>query len=307
MPAPAPLLTRPEGSDPRDLHLSRRGLAGLFATGYAAYALSADAEPIHTDEAGLAIEEVRAGAEGLPLYVARPAARGRYPVVVVVNEVFGVHAYIKDVCRRFAKLGYVAVAPQFFFRNDPNNSLATTQDFKTIQTIVGAAHNEQVMGDVDTALAWAGAQPFVDRKRIAVTGFCWGGAVAWMAAARFPEIKAAVAWYGRLAPPKPGEFMSDDARRWPLQIVDQLHAPVLGLYGGLDKGIPREDVDAMRAAMKRAGKAGELIYYPDAQHGFHADYRSSYNEADAKDGWSRLLAFFAVHGAAPGRAHGLFG
>lgn len=304
---PAPALTRPEGSDPRDLHLSRRGLAGLFATGYAAYALSADAEPIHTDEAGLAIDQVRAGAEGLPLYVARPAGRGRHPLVVVVNEVFGVHEYIKDTCRRLAKLGYVAVAPQFFFRNDPANTLATTQNFTRIQTIVKAAHNEQVMADVSTTLGWAGEQPFVDRKRIAITGFCWGGAVVWMAAARFPEIRAGVAWYGRLSPPKPGEFMSDDARQWPLQVVDQLHAPVLGLYGGLDKGIPREDVDAMRAALKRAGKPGDLVFYPDAQHGFHADYRASYNEADARDGWTRLLAFFAAHGAAPGRAHGLFG
>ncbi len=304
---PAPLLTRPEGTPVRDLQLSRRGLAGLFATGYAAYALCADAEPIHTDEAGLVVDQVRAGADGLPLYVARPASKGRYPLVVVVNEVFGVHEYIKDVCRRFAKLGYAAVAPQFFFRNDPANTLASTQDFKTIQTIVAAAHNEQVMGDVDTTLAWAGTQPFVDHKRIAITGFCWGGAAVWMAAARFPEIRAGAAWYGRLAPPKAGDFMSDDRRQWPLQIVNDLHAPVLGLYGGLDKGIPREDVDAMRAAMKRAGKPGDLIFYPDAQHGFHADYRSSYNEADAKDGWTRLLAFFAAHGVAPGRAHGLFG
>ncbi len=307
MPASAPRLTRPEGSQPADFHLSRRGLAGLFATGYAAYALSAEAEPIHTDEAGLVVDELRTGAEGLPLYVARPAGKGRYPLVIVVNEVFGVHAYIKDVCRRFAKLGYVAAAPQFFFRNDPGNTLATTEDFKRIQTLVGAARNEQVMGDVSSTLAWAGEQPFLDRKRIAITGFCWGGAVVWTACARFPEIKAGVAWYGRLAPPKPGEFMSDDPRAWPLQQVAELKAPVLGLYGGLDKGIPREDVDAMRAALKRAGKPGDLIFYPDAQHGFHADYRSSYNEADAKDGWSCLQAFFAAHGAAPGRARGLFG
>ncbi len=304
---PAPLLTRPEGSQPRDLQLSRRGLAGLFATGYAAYALSAQAEPIHTDEAGLAIDQLRTGPEGLPLYVARPAARGRYPLVIVVNEVFGVHEYVKDICRRFAKLGYVAVAPQFFFRNDPENTLATTQDFARIQAIVKAAHNEQVMGDVSSTLAWAGDQPSVDRKRIAITGFCWGGAVVWMAAARFPEIKAGVAWYGRLSPPKPGEFMSDDARQWPLQIVDQLHAPVLGLYGGLDKGIPREDVDAMRAALKRAGKAGDLVYYPDAQHGFHADYRSSYNKAAAEDGWARMLAFLKAEHVEPGARHGLFG
>ena len=307
MPARAPLLTRPEGSDARDLHLSRRGLAGLFATGYAAYALAADAAPIHTDDVGLTVDMVQTGPDRLPLYVARPEGRGRYPLVIVVNEVFGVHEYIKDTCRRFAKLGYVAVAPQFFFRADPENTLATTSDFAQIQKIVATAHNDQVMGDVGATLAWAKTQPFVDARRTAITGFCWGGAVVWMASARFPEIKAGVAWYGRLAPPKPGEFMSDDARQWPLQIVRDLHAPVLGLYGGLDKGIPRADVDAMRQALHDAGKAGDLIYYPDAQHGFHADYRASYNEKDAQDGWARLQAFFAAHGAAPGRAHGMFG
>ena len=308
MPRTAPLLTRPEGQAPGDLHLSRRGLAGLFATGYAAFALSAEAEPIRTDEDGLVVEAQRIGADGLPLYVARPSARGRFPLVIVVNEVFGVHEYIKDVCRRFAKLGYVAVAPQVFFRSDPTNTLATTTDFATIQKLVAAAHNEQVMGDLASVLAWARTQPAVDARRTGITGFCWGGAVVWMAAARFPEIRAGAAWYGRLSPPKPGDFMSDDQRPWPLQVADQLHAPVLGLYGGLDKGIPKADVDAMRERLRAAGKAGsDLVWYPDAQHGFHADYRPSYNEADARDGWERLLAHFRAHGVAPGARRGLFG
>ena len=299
-----PVLTRPEGTPPADLNLSRRGFASLFATGYAAFALSAQAEPIHTGDAGLETAEVLvpSGGASLPAYVARPAAKGRFPVVVVVNEVFGVHEYIKDICRRFAHLGYVAIAPQFFFRADPQNTLATTQDFGVIQKIVGAAKNEQVMGDVGATLAWLEAQPFVDRKRMGITGFCWGGAVVWEAATRFPQLKAGVAWYGRLSPPAAGQFMSDDARQWPLQQVAQMQVPVLGLYGGKDKGIPTADVDAMRAALH-----AELITYPDAEHGFHADYRSSYNAAAAADGWARLLAFFKAHHLAPGVARGLFG
>ena len=308
MPTTAPLLTRPEGQGARDLHVSRRGLAGLFATGYAAFALSAEAEPIHTDEAGLVVETLRTGADGLPLYVARPEARGRFPLVIVVNEVFGVHEYIKDVCRRLAKLGYCAVAPQVFFRSDPTNALATTTDFATIQRLVAAAHNEQVMGDIASTLAWARGRPDVDFRRIGITGFCWGGAVVWMAAARFPEIKAGAAWYGRLSPPKPGDFMSDDQRRWPLQQVGELKASVLGLYGGKDLGIPRADVEAMRAALKADGRTrSEIVYYPDAAHGFHADYRSSYNAADAQDGWARLQAHFRANGVAPGARRGVFG
>ena len=307
MPA-APTLTRPEGPAPVDFHLSRRGLAGLFATGYAAYALSAEAEPITTDAKGLVIDAAFAGADRLPLYIARPEGRGRYPVVLVVNEVFGVHEYIKDICRRFAKLGYVAIAPQFFFRADAANALATTTDFKEIQRIVATAHNTQVMGDVGATLEWAAGQPFVDRKRMAITGFCWGGAVVWMACAQFPQLKAGVAWYGRLAPPKPTEFMGEDVRPWPLQVAGKLTAPVLGLYGALDKGIPQDTVEAMRTALAAAHKEGStLTVYPDAQHGFHADYRPTYNEADARDGWTKLLAHFRANHAAPGAARGLFG
>jgi len=307
----APRLTRPEGSEPQDFNLSRRGLAGLLTAGYAAYAYSADAAPIVTDTEGLTVETVsvpEAGG-GLPAYVARPAASGRYAAVLVVSEVFGVHEHIRDLCRRLAKLGYVAIAPAFFVRADPDNQLAQTQDFALIQKIVGTAKNEQVMADVGATLTWLENQPFVDRKRLAITGFCWGGAVVWMACARFPELKAGAAWYGRLSHPPATGFMGDDVRQWPLEIVTQLHAPVIGFYGGKDQGIPLTDVELMRGALKAAGKTdSQLIIYPEAQHGFNADYRSSYNEAAAKDAWTRMLAHFAANHAAPGKARGwLFG
>jgi carboxymethylenebutenolidase len=306
----SPTLTRPEGSEPADFNLSRRGLAGLLTAGYAAYAFSADAAPIVTDAEGLQIDQVlvpEASAQ-LPVYIARPAASGRYPAVLVVSEVFGIHEHIRDLCRRLAKLGYVAAAPAFFFRNDPDNRLARTEDFALIQRIVGAARNEQVMGDVGATLGWLHDQPFVDKKRMAIPGFCWGGAVAWMACERFPQLKAGAAWYGRLSHPPANAFMGDDKRAWPLDQVAELKAPVLGLYGGKDQGIPLTDIEAMRAALKAAGKNdSQLVVYPEAQHGFNADYRSSYNEAAAKDGWARMLAHFAANGVAPGRARGLFG
>ena len=307
--APPITLTRPEGSLPQDFHLSRRGVAGLVFSGYAAYALSAEAQPIHTDSADLLTDNVMIaeGGEALPAYVARPAARGRYPAIIVVSEVFGVHEYIRDVCRRFAKLGYVAIAPAFFFRADPANTLATLTDFGAIQKIVATAHNGQVMGDVSATLDWLQSQAFVDKKRLAINGFCWGGAVVWMSVDRFPALKAGVAWYGRLSPPAPGTFMSDDQRKWPLQITSELHTPVLGLYGGKDQGIPPADIDKMRAALLAAGQTeDQLIVYPDAQHGFHADYRSSYNKTAAEDGWARALEFLKANHVEPGK-HGLFG
>ena len=310
MAPPIATLTRPEGSKPEDFKLSRRGLAGLMFSGYAVYALSAEAEPIHTDEVGLITGNIQVseGAAGLPAYVARPEGRGRYPAIIVVSEVFGIHDYIRDICRRFAKLGYVAIAPAFFFRADPQNTLATTSDFAVIQKIVATAHNDQVMGDVGATLDWLQDQPFVDKKRLAITGFCWGGAVVWMAVDKYPALKAGVAWYGRLSPPAPGQLMSDDKRKWPLQIAGELHTPVLGLYGGLDKGIPPADIQAMRAALKAAGQTeDQLIVYPDAEHGFHADYRSSYNKAAAEDGWARLLTFLKDEHVEPGAHHGLFG
>ncbi len=286
------VLTRPEGTLPQDLHINRRSMAALIAAGYAAIATTADAAAITTPADGLTIDSVVMPG-GLPGYVARPAAKGKYPGVIVVNEVFGLHEYIKDICRRFAAAGYVAIAPEFFHRNDPDRKLAATMDFPFIMKIVGEAKNDQVMGDVSTTLDWLGKQAFVAKNRLAITGFCWGGGVVWMACAKFPQLKAGTAWYGRLAPPKPGAPITD-VRQYPLDLAYQLKAPVLGLYGALDKGIPVSDVEAMQAALN--GSKSQIILYPDADHGFHADYRPSYNAADAKDGWARLLAHFKANG-----------
>ena len=288
-------LTHPEGSRAEDLQLTRRGVAAVFFSGYAVAALSARAEPIHTDDAGLVVEAVTFPSQGfdLPAYVARPKAPGRFPAVLVASEIFGVHDYIKDICRRLAKLGYVAVAPAFFVRvADP----APLSDMGEIMKIVRQAPDLQVIGDVGAALTWLSSRSFVDTSKIAITGFCYGGGVTWLACEAFPKIKAGVAWYGKMV--RPAGTADDPNRLWPAEHVADLHAPVLGLYGakdGLAAGVP-----AMRDALGKAGKTGsQIIVYPDAGHGFHADYRASYVAADATDGWTRMLAFFAAHGVAP--------
>lgn len=278
------LLTRPEGSLPEDFHVSRRTAASMFFVGYALAAVAADAAPIVTPAEGLVIEEVlipNGAPKPLPAYVARPKGRGRHATILVVNEVFGIHDYIKDICRRLAKLGYVAVAPDFFYRSGAN--LPAMTDIKQIIPIVQQASADQVDGDVRATTDWIKGRPFADSKRIGITGFCWGGAVVWRSAMVDPDIRAGVAWYGQLKPL--------------IARAGELHAPVLGLYGGLDQGISEADRDAMSAALAAAGKTGSSIHtYADAQHGFHADYRASYNEADARDGWARMLAHFKANG-----------
>lgn len=280
-----PTLTRPEGTEAGDLHLSRRAAIGsLFFTGYALAALSAEAAPISTPADGLVIEEAlipNGAAQPLPAYVARPKGGGRHACIIVVNEIFGVHNYIKDVCRRLAKLGYVAVAPEFFYRSGVN--LPALTDFAEIRKVVSQASVDQVDGDVRAASTWLKAQKFARGERIGITGFCWGGAVVWRAAMVDPDIRAGVAWYGQLKPVIPR--------------AAELKAPVLGLYGGKDQGIPVADVEAMQAALKAAGKTGSSIQlYPEAPHGFHADYRASFTETAATDGWARLLAHFKANG-----------
>ncbi|HEX8232403.1 MAG TPA: dienelactone hydrolase family protein [Caulobacteraceae bacterium] len=295
-------LHRPGGPEPEDFVHTRRAVAGLFFAGYALASVSAAAEPTRTSAEGLVTGEVKisiaAGAQ-LPAYVARPKGRGRHPVVLVVSEVFGVHEYIRDVCRRLAKLGYVAVAPAFFFRaGDP----APLTDFAEVRKIVETATHEQVMDDIAATLRWAEGQKFADARRIAITGFCWGGAVVWMAAARFPQIKAGAAWYGKLTHPAPDGFLGKEERPWPVDVAGELKAPVLGLYAGEDKGIPPSDIEAMRTALKAAGRRDEIVVYPGVQHGFHADYRDSYDKAAAESGWARMLAHFRANGVPPGAA-----
>jgi len=293
------LLKTPEGQIAAAVPTRRMAIASMFTAGYAlAIAATADAA-ITTDEDGLKIEEVTFKASGgtaLPGYLARPAAKGRYPAVLVVNEIFGIHAYIKDVCRRYAKAGYVAFAPDYFDRaGDPS----TLTDFAEIRKIVAKAGVTQVAEDTDAAAAYLAGRKQVAKGRIGVTGFCWGGNVVWMAAARNPAFKAGVAYYGRLvSPPSQGPFPDAEKRLYPVDVAKDLKAPVLGLYGEKDQGIPLADVEAMRAALAAAGNPtkSEIIVYPGAQHGFHADYRPSYDEAAAKDAWTRTLAWFQAHG-----------
>src|SRR3569623_1584190 len=229
-------LTRPEGSEPQDFHLTRRAAAGMFFAGYALAAFSAEAAPITTPAEGLTIEEVllpNGAPKPLPAYVARPKGKGRHATVVVVNEIFGIHDYIKDICRRLAKLGYVALAPDFFYRSGANLPAMTSID--QIRPIVSQASPDQVDGDVRAVTTWLKAQPFVKPAAIGITGFCWGGAVVWRSAMVDPDIRAGVAWYGQLKPL--------------IARAAELHAPVLGLYGGLDQGIGQADRDAMTAAL----------------------------------------------------------
>lgn len=289
-------LTRPEGTKPSDLNLSRRGLAVAALGGYAVFALSAQAEPITTPETGLVTETVQISPPDtqIPAYLARPAGAGPYPVVIVVSEIFGVHEYIRDVCRRLAQLGYVAMAPDFFARaGDPSGM----SDYAEIRKIVATATDEQVMGDLSAAMAFLKAQDYVQADTAAITGFCWGGNITWQACQRLNLFKAGVAWYGRLA--RPADAPADE-RQWPVDMAAALSAPVLGLYAGQDQGIPLSDVEKMRSALAAAGKTdSEIVVYPESQHGFHADYRSAYDAAAAKDGWTRMLAHFAKHAVAP--------
>lgn len=289
-------LTRPEGSEPRDFDISRRALPALFFAGYAAAAVSAKAEPIRTDTEGLidGVVQIPAGDRDIPAYIARPDARGRKPTVLVVSEVFGIHEYIRDTCRRLAKLGYVAIAPDFFVRHgDP----APLVDFAQIRGIVAAATDAEVMNDIEATVDWLSTQAFVARRKMAITGFCWGGAQVWLACERFRYFRCGVAWYGRLSRPAAGQFLSEPERQWPLELAGFLKAPVLGLYAGKDQGIPASDVEAMREKLAEFRKRGsEIIVYPDAQHGFHADYRASYDPAAAQDGWRRMIDHFWKNG-----------
>ncbi|HST90756.1 MAG TPA: dienelactone hydrolase family protein [Brevundimonas sp.] len=291
-------LIRPEGPEPDDFRFSRRALAtgalgGLAFAGYAPAALAMQAAPIQTDASGLTIEEVSYAAPdgfALPAYVARPSGDGPWPVVVVVSEIFGVHEYIRDVCRRLAKAGYAAVAPAFFVRvADPAGA-----EMARVQEIVAAAGYEQVMGDIAATLDWTSQQLWANSGKVGITGWCWGGKVVWQACARFAAIDAGVAWYGRLAPaPTATPEQIAGGQPWPVDLADDLKSPVLGLYGEADRGIPLPSVEAMRAALQRAGQTESRIdVYPAAPHGFHADYRDSYRAADAADGWAKLLALF---------------
>ncbi|MFC3396873.1 dienelactone hydrolase family protein [Brenneria rubrifaciens] len=223
--------------------------------------------------------------EPLPAYLAKPANQmPPFPVVLVVQEIFGVHQYIQDICRRLAKQGYMAIAPELYFRQGDPNQCDEIQQILT--KLVCNVPDAQVLSDLDHAANWAIKQGG-DASKLAVTGFCWGGRIAWLYAAHNPQLKAAVAWYGKLSGAK-----TLNSPKHPIDIATGLSAPVLGLYGAKDEGIPLEQVDRMRQALRAANAEAEMIVYPDAGHAFHADYRPNYHAESAQDGWQRMLAWF---------------
>ncbi len=226
----------------------------------------------------------------IPAYRAMPAAGGPFATILVVQEIFGVHEHIKDICRRLAKLGYFAVAPALFAREGDVSGMT---DMGEIMKVVAKVPEPQVASDLDATVAWAGGTGKADSSRLGITGFCWGGRQVWLYAAHNPRLKAAVAWYGPLRRPKSERTPAD-----PIDLVARIDVPVLGLYGGADAGIPMAQIQAMRDALKAAGKPCEIVVYPDTPHAFNADYRPSYRPAQAKDAWKRMLAWFKDHGVA---------
>ena len=272
--------------------LTRRQAVAALAAGFAVAVRPISAETITTTDEGLLAGEVQIPTPDgeIPAYMAAPKASGPFPVVLVVQEIFGVHEHIKDVCRRFAKLGYLAVAPELYFRQ---GDVSQMKDFsEIISKVVSKVPDKQVLSDLDAAVAWAGKSGVGDVSKLAVTGFCWGGRIVWLYAAHNPNLKAGVAWYGRLDAPKDELHPTQ-----PIDLVGEFKAPVLGLYGGADQGIPNELVAKMQEKLKAAGKPSEIILYPDTPHGFYADYRPSYRKEQADDGWKKLQEWFKKHGA----------
>ena len=273
----------------------RLAMQAALGVGYAMAAAPIMAQTaIKTPSVGLTEGEIIIDVNGtqLPVYRAQPAGQSKLPVVLVVSEIFGVHEYIADVARRFAHAGYLAMAPELFVRQGDPQSFG---EIAKIQSeIIAKVPDTQVMADLDACVHWAGAN-HGDTRRLGITGFCWGGRITWLAASQLDGVKAGVAWYGRVTGDKTPNNPSH-----PIDLVAQLKAPVLGLYGGQDTGIPLDQVEKMKEALasqkNKAAQASQFHIYPDAPHAFHADYRPSYREASAKDGWARCVAWFKQQG-----------
>ncbi|MBU3633634.1 dienelactone hydrolase family protein [Polynucleobacter sp. AP-Feld-500C-C5] len=275
-----------------------RGAVTTLGVGFVAASDPVMAAAVETNFKGLKAGEqmIPIGNFQLPAYVSRPEnAKGNLPIIIVVSEIFGVHEYIADVTRRFAKLGYLAIAPEFFTRAGDPNTYGTIAEIQA--NIVAKTPDAQVLNDLQAALVWAGKNGG-DLKRVGVTGFCWGGRITWLSAT-LPQVKAGVAWYGRVIGEK-----TENSPRHPVDLAADLKAPVIGLYGGADTGISLESVEQMRAALAQAApknpaaKASLIEVYPDTPHAFHADYRATYREGPAKDGWEKCLAWFKKMGVA---------
>lgn len=275
----------------------RTALQVALGVGYAASVMPIMAQTAITTSAdGLTVGETTVEVNGfkVPMYYAAPAGKKNLPVVLVIQEIFGVHAYIADTCRRFAKAGYLAIAPEMFARQGDPGQYGEMS--KLMSEVVSKVPDAQVMADLDGAVEWAAAHGGNPAK-VAITGFCWGGRITWLYAAQ-GRVKAGVAWYGRLV-----GAASALTPTHPLELAGQLKAPVLGLYGGEDSGIPLTTVNQMKEALAEAGAKGnkaaqgsEFVLYRDAPHAFHADYRPSYRKEAAEDGFKRALAWFKANG-----------
>ena len=276
---------------PKTEYTRRDFVMTALAGGFATAVVPVSAATITTDAKGLTAGEVKIKvADGeMPAYRAMPSGGKDLPTVLVVQEIFGVHEHIKDVCRRLAKEGYIAIAPELYARQGDVSKL---KEIKDIFAIVSKVPDAQVMSDLDATFDWA-AKNGGNAAKVAVTGFCWGGRITWMYAAHNPQLKAGVAWYGGLT--RPATVLSPTN---PLDIAPTLKVPVLGLYGDADTGIPVDTVDKMRDALKKAGSASEIVLYDDTPHGFYADYRPSYRPGEANDGWKRLITWFRKNGVA---------
>jgi carboxymethylenebutenolidase len=277
----------------RDLD-RRQMLATSLAVGFAAAVQPVCAQTaITTDSNGITAGEVKIPVQDgeIPAYRAMPAKGGPFPLILVVQEIFGVHEHIKDICRRLAKEGYMAIAAELYARQGSVAGMADIQEI--IGKVVSKVQDAQVMSDLNATVAYAKASGSADTARLGVTGFCWGGRITWLYAEHNPAVKAGVAWYGRLV----GD-PSPLTPKQPIDLVGDLKAPVLGLYGAADTGIPVDTIEKMRSACQAAGKICEFVIYPDTPHAFNADYRPSYREGPAKDGWARMLTWFRSHGVA---------
>lgn len=283
-----------EASMPVDSQLTRRGFAvGSLATGFALAVQPVSADTITTDTKGLEAGEVKVTTKDgeIPAYRAMPEKGGPFPTVIVVQEIFGVHEHIKDLCRRLAKQGYYAIAPDLYVRQGDVSKIENIGEI--IGKVVSKVPDAQVLSDIDSTVVYAKGTGKADTGKLAITGFCWGGRIVWLYSAHNKNLKAGVAWYGRLVS-QPDALHPKN----PIDLADQLNAPVLGLYGEADTGIPLESIEQMRAAIAKAKKTAEIVVFPKAPHGFNADYRPSYRKEIAEDAWKQMLAWFKKNGVA---------
>lgn len=285
-------------SNPSAPSLDRREFfaTSIFAAGMFAAAVQpiAAQTKITTDDKGLVVGEVKipvAGGE-IPAYRAMPDTKNKkFPVVLVVHEIFGVHEWIQDVSRRFAKLGYMAIAPALYARQGDVKTITEIRELQ--RDIFSKIPDKDAMSDLDATVAWAKKNKG-NTKKLSITGFCWGGRIVWLYAAHNPKVDAGAAWYGRLVH---GNTKNEVQPTMPIDIAKELKVPVLGLYGGLDRGIPLDSVQRMQDELKKGNSKSEIIVYPNAQHGFLADYRPSYNEESGKDAWAKMQDWFKKNGA----------